>query len=95
MPDNKGAVFLGRRDKDKVVLLNSLPEAPDGAFNISVPLTKKDSPAARYLTDGVHLVEGLDYQDRPILAAVLSVPRTEWIIIATMATTPATRIRSL
>ncbi len=84
LPGQPGQLLLGRREQDRAVILNSLPGQPDSALNISIPLTQKDAPSVRYLTEGDQLIDGIDYLGKPVLAAVLSVPRTDWIIVAKM-----------
>ncbi|WP_374384694.1 EAL domain-containing protein [Dongia sp.] len=83
-PGAQGEIVMGRREGDMAVVLNSLPDTPNSALVISVPLTRKDSPVVRYLTEGEQLIDGLDYNGRPVLAAVLSVPRTEWVVVVKM-----------
>jgi diguanylate cyclase (GGDEF)-like protein/PAS domain S-box-containing protein len=59
-----------------------MPSQPESALNLSVPLDQSDAPIVRYLRKGEQLIDGIDYRGAPVLAAALSVPRTDWVLIA-------------
>lgn len=82
LPGQAGELVLARRQNNKVVILNALREKPDSALNLSVPLTNQSAPVVRYLLLGEHQIEGRDYRGVAVLASALSVPRTEWVLVA-------------
>ncbi|MDY0872885.1 bifunctional diguanylate cyclase/phosphodiesterase [Dongia rigui] len=82
LPGKRGQLVLARRENDNVLVLNSLQDRPDSALRLIIPMAHRDAPVVQYLTRGEHQTEGVDYRGIPVLAAMLSVPRTEWILAA-------------
>jgi diguanylate cyclase (GGDEF)-like protein/PAS domain S-box-containing protein len=82
LPGDGGELILARREEDEIVVLNPLRDDSDSALNLSVPLANTDDPVVRYLLRGEHQIEGTDHRGLSVLAAALSVPRTEWILVA-------------
>ncbi len=82
MPGRQGELILGRRNNERAVVLNAIPGRPDSALTLSIPLDQTDAPIVRYLLKGEQLIDGIDYRGAPVLAAGLSVPRTDWVLIA-------------
>ncbi|WP_374654866.1 EAL domain-containing protein [Dongia sp.] len=84
LPRRKGEILLGRRQADQAVILNALSDRQDSALNVTIPLIRSDVPSVRYLTGGEHLIDGIDFRGKPVLAAALSVPPTQWVVVAKM-----------
>ncbi len=75
--------LLVRRDGDGALFLNSLRHQQGTELSLRFPLSQQSRlPAARAIlgTDGV--IEGVDYRNKPVLAAVCAVPGTPWFMVA-------------
>ncbi|MBL8710081.1 MAG: EAL domain-containing protein [Rhodospirillaceae bacterium] len=84
MPGRQGELVLWRVENGMAVMLNVQPNQPDTALTVSVPSSEIDTPIFRYHLKGEHLIDGVDYRGEPVLAAGLSIPRTDWVLIAKM-----------
>ncbi len=81
-PSKTAETLLIRREGDEVVFLNELRHRKHTAMNLRFPTSKENLPAsiaARGIEGGV---EGIDYRGVPVLAAVSSVPDTNWFLVA-------------
>jgi PAS domain S-box-containing protein len=74
--------LLVRRDGDDVLFLNELRHRKGTAFNLRIPLSQQDLPAAMVIQGTRGLVEGRDYRGVKVLAAVEPVPDSPWFIVA-------------
>ncbi|EKD40480.1 MAG: hypothetical protein ACD_75C00039G0002, partial [uncultured bacterium] len=83
-PSQSAETLLVRRDGDAVLFLNDLRFKENAALNLRLPLTRQNLPAAMAVQGTVGIVEGIDYRQQPVLAAIRAVPDTPWFMIARM-----------
>ncbi|MEI6305222.1 MAG: response regulator [Deltaproteobacteria bacterium] len=79
---NSGETLLVKRDGNNVIYLNELRFRKNSAMNMSIPITRKDMPAARAVLTKEWLGEGIDYRGIPVLAATRPIPGTSWGLVA-------------
>ena len=78
-----GETLLVRRDGDDVVFLNQLRHREDPALSFRLPIDRVQSlPAAMAVVGHEGQVEGVDYRDIPVLAAIRAIPGTHWFLVA-------------
>lgn len=82
-PSPSAETLLVRRDGNQVVFLNELRHRKNSTLKLRHPLDDQDLPAAVAIREGKALsLEGVDYRDIPVLAAVRPVPGTPWFLVA-------------
>ncbi|MDP3480895.1 MAG: ATP-binding protein, partial [Desulfoprunum sp.] len=81
-PSESAETLLVRRDGDGVLFLNNLRFEKDAALNLRLPLSQSDLPAAMAVRGKVGIVEGIDYRNKKVVAAVRPVPDSPWFLIA-------------
>jgi PAS domain S-box-containing protein len=81
-PSKTGETLLVRRDGEDVVYLNTLRHRPDTALKVRVPTSRRELPAVRAALGEESVVEGVDYRDEPVLAALRAVPDSPWFLVA-------------
>jgi PAS domain S-box-containing protein len=75
--------LLVRRDGDSVLFLNDLRYRQGTSLNLRLPLSSLALPAAAAVRENrVQTLEGRDYRDVPVLAAVRPVRGTDWLLVA-------------
>ena len=74
--------LLVRRDGDDVLYLNELRHRKDSALRFRLPLNTPDLPAAKSLRGETGVIQGVDYRDIPVLAALRTIPGTSWHLVA-------------
>jgi len=82
LPSDTGETLLVERQRDRVVFLNELRHRHGTALRLSVPASDPDLPAAMAVRGRDGIVEGLDYRDVPVMAAIAPVPGTDWKVVA-------------
>ncbi len=80
-PSPTAETLLVLRDGDRVRFANELRHWPDDPLTLSVPLDRRDDPAARAAAGEAGAAEGTDYRGRRVLAAMLPVPDSEWALV--------------
>ncbi len=81
-PSLSGETLLVRRDGGEILFLNDLRFMKDAALRLRIPITRQALPAARAVSGGRGVAEGLDYRGKPVLAAVGPVRGSDWFIVA-------------
>ncbi|MDX1674131.1 MAG: PAS domain S-box protein [Longimicrobiales bacterium] len=81
-PSRTAETLLVRRDGDDVLFLNDLRFRDDAALDLRIPLSSRSLPAARAILGTEGIVEGIDYRGEPVVAALRSVPGTDWHVVA-------------
>ncbi len=77
--------LLVRREGDEVVFLNELRHRKNTALSLQLPInTKQGLPAVAAAMRQEGMVEGADYRDVHVLAAVRGIPGTPWFMVAKM-----------
>ncbi len=75
--------LLMRRDGDNVLFLNDLRYRQGTSLNLRLPLSSLALPAAAAVRENrIRTLEGRDYRDVPVLAAVRPVRGTDWLLVA-------------
>jgi PAS domain S-box-containing protein len=75
--------LLVRREGNEVVYLNELRHRSDPALQLRLPMRENHQLPAVLAAKGQEgMVEGMDYRDVPVLAALRHVPETPWFLIA-------------
>jgi len=83
-PSRSAETLLVRRDGDAVLFLNDLRFKKNAALNLRLPLTRQNLPAAMAVQGKVGIVEGIDYRQQPVIAAIRAVPESPWYMLARM-----------
>lgn len=84
VPSQSGESLLVRRDGDEVVFLNGPRFRQDAALQLRVPMSRRDQAAVQAVLGARGIVEGVDYRDVPVIAAVRAVPGGLWFLVAKM-----------
>ncbi len=79
--------LLVRRDENDVLFLNNLKFQENAALSLRIPLSNKNLPAAMAILGQEGVVQGKDYRNVPVLAAIGHIPDSPWHLVARMDTT--------
>ena len=83
VPSTSAETLLVRRDGDHVLFLNEVRQRADAALHFRISETQGEVPSVMAVFAGRQgFVEGLDYQGKPVLAAIKSIPETPWHLVA-------------
>jgi len=74
--------LLVRREDNAVVFLNELRFLKNTDLNVRSSLKRHSQPAVRAVMGYEGIVEGLDYREVPVLAAVRAIPDSPWFLVA-------------
>ena len=83
-PAKTAETLLVRREGDDVLFLNDLKFRDNAAFNLRFSVDLPDLPAARAVRGEEGAVEGKDYRDVPVVAAIRAIPGSPWFLVARM-----------
>ena len=72
---------LVHRAGDEVVILNELRHRKDTALNLRFPISEKQLPASMVARGITGVVDGIDYQGVPVIAALRAIPDSPWFIV--------------
>ncbi len=81
-PSPSAETLLVRREGDEVLYLNALRHRKNIPLRFRLPVSSEHLIAALAVRGQEGVVEGVDYRQVPVLAAVHAVPRTAWFLIA-------------
>jgi len=82
VPARTAETLLVRREGDEVVYLTPLRFDPGGALARRLPVGRTDVPGVRGGLGEEGVFEGVDYANRPVVAAVRQVPGAPWVLVA-------------
>jgi PAS domain S-box-containing protein len=82
VPSETAETLLVRKEDNDVLFLNELRHRKKTALNLRIPLSLQELPAAMAIRGTEGVVEGKDYRNIPVLAAVRAVPETPWFIVS-------------
>jgi PAS domain S-box-containing protein len=82
VPSETAETLLVRRDGKDVLFLNELRHKKGTALHLRIPLSAKELPAAMAIMGKEGVVEGRDYRNIPVIAAIRAVPGTPWFIVS-------------
>jgi|GEM_PF-1284844 len=74
--------LLVRKEGNEAVFLNELRFQRNTALNLRAPLDRVALPAVQAALGRVGGMEGIDYRDEPVLAALRSIPDSPWALVA-------------
>jgi PAS domain S-box-containing protein len=81
-PSDTGETLLVERRGGKVLYLNELRHRRGTALKLTIPVSEGNLPAAMAVRGRTGIVEGMDYRDVPVMAAIAHVPDTDWYVVA-------------
>jgi signal transduction histidine kinase len=82
-PSRTAETLLVQREGNDVVYLNELRHRPNMALAFRLPIDRQRRlPAAMAVVGQEGIVEGADYRDVPVLAALRGIPGTPWFMVA-------------
>lgn len=82
IPSDSAETLLVRREGNVVRYLNKLRHSDQEPYTLTVPLDRDEIPAVQAVKGRTGYTEGRDYRGVPVLAYVVPVPDTSWILIA-------------
>ena len=74
--------LLIRREGDDVVFLNELRHRKNTALKLRISIQQADLPAAMAVSGKTGIVNGKDYRNVDVVAAILPVPGSPWFIVS-------------
>lgn len=75
---------LVRREGESALVLNNLRFRKNTALNLHIPLDQEEKTAVKAVLGQKGIVEGRDYHESPVIAAVSPVPDSPWFLVARM-----------
>jgi PAS domain S-box-containing protein len=76
--------LLLRKDGDEIVYLNELRHLRNTALILKKPASSENLPAAMAIRGITGTIDGIDYRNVPVVAAMNKVPGTQWYMVAKM-----------
>jgi PAS domain S-box-containing protein len=76
-----GETLIARREGDEVVFLNELRFNRAPILSVRFPLTDTSLPAVQAVLGYEGVMEGIDHQGIPVVAATRAVPGTPWFVV--------------
>ena len=89
VPSETAETLLVRKDGNHVLFLNGLRHRKDTALKFWIPLSRTDLPAAMAIKGVTGIVEGKDYRDVDVIAAILPIPGSPWFMVSKVDTEEA------
>jgi PAS domain S-box-containing protein len=74
--------LLIRRDGQDVLFLNDLRHQPDTALKLRIPLSRTEVPSVMAVLGRQGMFQGTDYRGVEVLAVILAIPDSPWIMVA-------------
>lgn len=84
VPSETAETLLVRQDGNDVLYLNELGHKKNTALSLRIPITNESLPASIAVRGKEGVVEGNDYRNIPVMAALRKVPDAGWYFIAKM-----------
>ncbi len=83
VPNEEVETFLVRRDDDEVVFLNELRFRKNTALKLRFNINEnKHLPSVQAVEGKTGIIEGIDYQGKPVIASINKIEGSQWFIIA-------------
>jgi len=89
VPSETAEILLVERDGDQVLFLNDLRFQKDTALKLRIPLNQQEAPAVMAVLGKEGVVEGKDYREVEVLAALKHIPDSPWYMVAKIDTSEA------
>jgi|GEM_PF-1335055 len=77
-----GESFLIRKDKDSVIFISNLRFKKNAAGRVKVPFKNKEDIAVKAVSGANGITSGIDYKGNSVLANIVKIPSTQWILIS-------------
>lgn len=77
-----GETLLVRREDDNALYLNELRFQKNTALNLRLSLENRNTPAVMAVLGHEGVMEGKDYGDKEVIAALKAVPDSPWFMVA-------------
>jgi len=82
VPSETAETLLIRREGDGVLFLNELRHRKNTALKLHFSLESKDIPAVKAIAGETGIVRGQDYRDVAVVAALVPIADSPWVMIA-------------
>jgi PAS domain S-box-containing protein len=82
VPGSTGETLLVHREGNEIVYLNPLRHYKSVPMSIRRSINESNLPAVKAVLGWRGIVEGLDYRQKKVLAAIRPVPDTPWYLVA-------------
>ncbi len=74
--------LLVRLENDSVVYLNNLRHLSNTSLSFRLPVSDTTLPATKAVLGKEGTVEGVDYRNIPVLASIIRIPESTWVMVA-------------
>ena len=81
-PSRTSETLLLKQEGDSIVYLNELRHRKNTTLTLLLPISNEQLPASMAVRGIEGVVEGIDYRDVPVLAAIRKIQNTPWFMIA-------------
>jgi PAS domain S-box-containing protein len=81
-PSKSAETLLFRREGDEIVYLNELRHLKNSELRLKKPVSLKELPAAMALKGITGTIDGIDYRNVHVVAAMNKIPGTSWYMVA-------------
>jgi PAS domain S-box-containing protein len=76
--------LLVRRDGDEIVYLNELKHLNNSELALKMPVSLENLPAAMAARGETSVIDGIDYRNVHVVAAMNKIPGTSWFLVTKM-----------
>jgi hypothetical protein len=83
-PSKSAETLLLRREGDEIVYLNELRHLKNSELTLKKPVSTEKLPAAMAVEGITGTIDGIDYRNVPVVAAMNKIPGTQWYMVAKM-----------
>ena len=83
-PSKSAETLLLRREGDEIVYLNELRHLKNSELILKKPVSSMKLPAALAVQGITGTIDGVDYRNVPVVAAMNKIPATQWYMVAKM-----------
>lgn len=81
-PSKSAETLIIRRDGNEIVYLNELRHLKNTELILKRPLSEEKLPASMALKNITGTIDGIDYRNVPVVAAMNKIPGTPWYMVA-------------
>lgn len=82
VPSDSAESLIVRREGNEAVFINQLRFNTNPVLTVRAPLSNTNLPAVQAVLGREGIFEGRDYRNRPVIAALHSVPDSPWFMVA-------------
>ncbi len=83
-PSKSAETLLLRREGDEIVYLNELRHLKNSELTLKKAVSSEKLPAAMAIEGITGTIDGIDYRNVPVVAAMNKIPGTSWYMVAKM-----------